>query len=157
MPHPNQMQPMNVQPQGQGQAMGQQAPQQAPPPQVMQAIQAKMQDPKFSAWFNSLPPEEKQQALQRLSMDYQGQGGVVDEQMAMAQELRNTETPQGQMAGGAYLAPSVLQHAATGVAKYKGKQQYDEALARKRELSDMQSQGLQDVMASQLRSGSDGY
>lgn len=151
----NGMQPMNVQPPAQGQAMAQ-APQAAPPPQAMQALQAKMQDPKFSAWFNSLPPEEKQKALQRLTMDYAGQGAIADEQLATAQALRDTETPQGQMAGRAYLAPSVFQHAATGMAKYQGKKQMDEALARKKELSDMQSQGLQEVMAAQLRSGS-GY
>ena len=142
------MQPMNVQQPAQGQQMGQQ-----PPPDFAQTMQAKMQDPKFSAWFNSQPPEAQQQVMQRLTMDYKGQNGVADEQMAMAQELRNTETPEGTMAGRAYLAPSVLQHAATGIAKYKGKQMYDEALARKKELSDMQGMGLQEVMAAQLRQG----
>lgn len=163
MPIPNQMQPMNVQPPAQGQAMGQQAPQQAPQqqapqqaapsPSAMQALQSKMQDPKFSAWFNTLPPEEKEKVLQRLSMDYQGQGDIANEQMATAQALRGTATPEGRQAGRTYVAANPLEHIASGMKQYQGKQQMDEALARKKELSDMQGKGLQEVMASQLRSG----
>lgn len=145
------MQPMNVQPPAQGQAMGQQMQQQAPPPQAMQAIQAKMQDPRFSAWFNSLSPEEKQKALQRLSMDYKGQGGIANEQLATAQALRGTPTPEGRQAGRVYTAANPLEHIASAYKQRQGVDQEAEALARKKELSDMQSQGLQEVMASQLR------
>lgn len=129
----------------------QQAPQQAPPPQAMQALQSKMQDPKFSAWFNSLPPEEKQQVVQRLSMDYQGQGDVADEQLATAQALRGTPTPEGRQAGRVYVAANPLEHINSAYKQHQGRTQEQEALARKKELSDMQGRGLEEVMAAQLR------
>lgn len=152
----NGMQPMNVQPPAQGQAMAQapQAPQQNIPPQAVAAIQAKMQDPEFTAWFKQLPPDQQQQVLQRLAMDYSGQNAVVDEQLAAAEMLRNTQGAQGRQAGRVFTAANPLEHIASAYKQRQGTDQYNEALARKKELSDMQTQGLQDVMAAQLRGGS---
>lgn len=167
------MEPMNVQPVAQGIAMGQQMPQQqvpaqqmpqqqAPaqqnpvetlPPEAKQVIAAKMQDPKFSAWFKQLPPDQQQQVLMRLAMDYKGQNSAVNEQLAAAEMLRGTKGAEGRQAGRVYVAANPLEHIAAGYKQKKGLDQYEEAMKRKKELSDMQSQGLYDVMATQLREG----
>ena len=136
-----------------------QAPQQQPqapqqpqqPQQAAMVLQAKMQDPKFSAWFNSQSPEQQQQVLAQLSTDYKGQGGVANDQLAIAQGLRSTPSAEGRQAGRVYVAANPLEHIASAYKQRQGLDQEKTALARKKELSDMQGQGLQSVMASMLR------
>ena len=147
------LQPTYVQPPEQGQAMAGQNPNQSAPPQGMAALQEKMLDPEFSKWFNTLGDAEKQQVLQRLSTDYAGNNNIANEQLAIADQLRNTPSAEGRQAGRTYVAANPLEHVVSAYKQRQGLTQQDEALARKKELSDMQTQGLQEVMATQLRSG----
>ena len=121
------------------------------PPEVQQAALSKMQDPKFMQWFQSLAPEEQQQAIERLAMDYQGQNAVADDQMMAAQMLRDTEGAEGQQIGDVYVAAHPIEHIASAMKQRQGYNQQKEAIERKKELSDMQSMGLQDVIAAELR------
>jgi hypothetical protein len=124
-------------------------------PSANEELQRRMQDPAFANWFNKLPPEEKRQKLQQLSTDYTGQRDIVNDQMATAAALRGTRSAQGQMVGDRYVAANPLQHVASAYKQRQGYDQEQEAIARKKELSDMQSSGLGSVMGSLLRSDDD--
>ena len=130
------------------QAQAQQAAQQ----QALQhpAVQAKMQDPDFMAQFKNMPPEQQQQIMTRLTTDYAGQRDVADEQLATAQALRNTSGPEGRQAGRVFVAANPLEHIGAAYKQRQGAQQYDEALARKKELSEMYGEGIKDVMGSKM-------
>lgn len=115
-----------------------------------------MSDPKVIAWLNSLPEEERQAAMQRMSQDYQGKRGAMSDQMQMAQQLRNTPSAQGRQAGRVYTAANPLEHIASAYQQRKGSDMQEEALAAKKALSDEYGTGVQDVMAAMLRGNTTG-
>lgn len=66
--------------------------------------------------------------------------------LALADALRQQETPQGQMVSGHYVAPSITQHLATLAGKYMGKQAEKDAMKQLGEFA----KGKQTKMAEAL-------
>ena len=125
-----------------------QATQQQVDPMQLQQMQ---QQAAMMERIRQLPPEEQQAAMMGMYQDYQGQEGVISEQLAQANALRGQGGPQGVQAGSQYVAASPLSHLARGVERFKGGMDANQALADKKALSEMRTKGQMDVANNQLQ------
>lgn len=86
---------------------------------------------------NDFTPEQLQQLI--------ALGAIPDEQkdmdlqMIQAQKLRNTESPQGQLAGRVYVAANPLEHLAAGIDKYQGAKQMKKLYGQNRDMRTRQT------------------
>jgi len=94
--------------------------------------------------IKQMPPDQQEEALIQLSLDYPGRLEDLAQQQKFAQELATQGMPQGQIAGSAsnpfsvYVAPNALQYGAAGVEKYMGHKQNREL---QQQMGQMRGQG----------------
>ena len=100
--------------------------------------------------MSTLPPEERAIAMKRFFQDYEGQEGVLDEQLAQASALRDQEQPQGVQAGNQFVAANPLSHLAKGAERFVGGMRGAQAIKDKRALSEDRTGALQDSANAQL-------
>lgn len=90
-----------------------------------------VQNPNVMAQIQALPPQEQEKLLQDMFRDYMGESEILNEQVAQADALRKTETPDGRQFGNVYVAANPLEHMAAGAKRYQGEGLYDKAMAAK--------------------------
>lgn len=129
------------------------------PPEQRQQIFAQLQqqqqseqNPQFG-----LPGQVRQQQIDAGNpdafLDYEGQGDIIADEQALAEQLRNTAMPKGiQTEHAGFVASNPLSHIATGVKQWQGREAAKEALAKKVSLSDLKSKTQQSVAEKALLS-----
>lgn len=102
-----------------------------------------MQDPDFLAKVRAMPADEREQYIEQLFRDYNGETAMANEDLTRASEMLKTPTAEGRQAGRVYVAANPLEHIGTAMARIKGGNMRDETMGKMKELSDSRSQGLQ--------------
>jgi len=110
------------------------------------AIDGAMDENQLKAMLANLSDEELDEYLSLMTQDYEGENAMMDEQMATADALRETATPEGRQAGGMYHAANPLEHlgavAGRGLGEYKAR----DANEQRRALGDDKSEALKLMM-----------
>lgn len=110
--------------------------------------------PEIADMLRRMDPEERKKFITELSLDYEGEAGILNEQLGYADELRRTPTAEGRSHGDVYVAPNFLEHLNTGLSRMKGNKERKEARSGAKDLSSKKSGALARLMGG--ISGADG-
>jgi hypothetical protein len=99
---------------------------------------------------------ERDAALQQLSMDYEGRGDALKDDLTMAYDQFSTPTAEGDTgpSGNPYavsIAASPLEHLAVGMQKYQGAKDIKATRTKREALSKSQEAGMQQYQKAILR------
>lgn len=105
--------------------------------------------------LQQLPPEQQAEAIKQLSMDYEGRGATLRDDLEKNYAMMSQASPQALdgPSGNPFaytVAASPLEHIATGAMKYMGGKGIKEDKAKLEELSKAQEGGLSAVMQGAL-------
>lgn len=103
--------------------------------------QMQMSNPDFVAELNKIPLAQQQEYKDNLYRSYIGEEKLVDEELMLAGELRNRESPEGRTTNGVYVAANPLEHLAKGLGDYKANGMRDNARSMQDELNAAQQAG----------------
>lgn len=106
--------------------------------------------PELLERLKTLPPEERERLIMQLTQGYEGRGGLLNEQAARAQALRDTATPEGREAGGMYVAANPLEHLGAGLQRYKGYKDLQDVDERRTGLEEDKEEALRRLMRGYL-------
>ena len=105
----------------------------------------------FKAYFSTLSTEDQEAFMRKLLADFGGEEGMIDQQHAMAEELRGTEMPTGTQGDRVYTAAHPLQHLSAGLDRYRGVREGQQATVAAGKLTDKRA-AAQREMAEALMS-----
>lgn len=99
---------------------------------------------------------ERAAALEQLSMDYEGRGDALKDDLTMAYDQYSTPTAEGDTgpSGNPYavsIAASPLEHLAVGMQKYQGAKDIKATRGKREALSKSQEAGMQQYQAAIIK------
>lgn len=105
-------------------------------PEQDEEVKAEAEEKTGRPW-SSLTEDEKK----AIYVDYMGQRQMLDDQYAQANELMNTETPEGMQAGNVYVSSNPLSHIGKGIKEYRGAKESQRINKEREKLSEQYSMG----------------
>lgn len=94
-----------------------------------------LNNPAIMAQIGRMPEDEREAYIRNLFRDYKGESEVLNEQVAQADALRNSEGPQGRYTHNAYTAANPLEHLNQGIRGVKGEIDYAHGMDAKKAMS----------------------
>tara|TARA_R110002020_G_scaffold230092_5_gene440883 strand:+ start:6691 stop:7083 length:393 start_codon:yes stop_codon:yes gene_type:complete len=79
--------------------------------------------------------------LANVLRDYEGEGAILQQQMAMADAMKRKQ-PEGTYAGGMYVAPNIMSNIGAGLSSIAGSKMGRDTLQSQRDLASKKQEGL---------------
>jgi len=121
-------------------------------PAMQAQMQQIMQQPGVMEAIQGMDPAQREQYMQGLFADYQGQDAINTDEAAMAAELRNKSGAEGRQAGRVYVAANPLEHLASGLERNQARKDLGAAQDRRRDMSAQKAAATQQT--GQIMAGS---